>query len=100
MQPRPSHALARAERLDGDGLLDAGERFLEAELEIVAQVGAARRVLPRAARSMNSPKMVEKMSEKPLKPASRERVAAAAVLEGGMAEAVIGGALLRVLETS
>ena len=47
---------------------------------------------------MNSPKMVEKMSEKPLKPAFAEGVAAAAILERGLAEAIVSGALLRVLE--
>ena len=44
------------------------------QLEIVAQVGAARGVLAAPRGSMNSPKMVEKMSEKPLKPAFAERI--------------------------
>ena len=47
---------------------------------------------------MNSPKMVEKMSEKPLKPASPNGSPPPAILERGLAEAVVGGALLRVLE--
>ena len=41
-------ALALAHRLDGDRLLDARERLLEAQLKIVAKVGAARRILLRA----------------------------------------------------
>ena len=35
-------------RLDRDRLLDAGERLFEAQLEIVAEVGAARGILLRA----------------------------------------------------
>ena len=48
---------------------------------------------------MNSPKILSKMSAKEPKSCAPAAVAAhAAVAEGGMAEAVIGGALLRVLQ--
>src|SRR5215213_4209999 len=83
---------------DGDSLLDAGKGFLEAELEVVAQVGSARRVLARAARIHELAEDGREDVGKTVEAAASKRVVAAAVLERGLAEAVIGRALLRVLE--
>src|SRR5690348_7144970 len=93
----PTAFLARSHRLDCDGLFDARESFLEAELEVVAEVGAARGILLRA--------RVHELAEdgreyvgKAVEAGIAERVLAAAVLEGSSTEAVVSGALLRVLE--
>ena len=99
VQPRPSHTSHCAERLDGDRPLDAGERFLEAELDIVAKVGAARRVLT------NCAALVHELAEdgrenvgETIDSGIGEWVAAAAILEGRMPEAVVSRALLRILQ--
>ena len=105
LAPRAVAGRAGDERrhVDLDGAAEEG--FLERDLEIVAQVRAAQpRLLPpprRAAPPMKSPKMSSKMSDieevnSGPKPLAGPRPAA--VLEGGMAEAVVGGALLRVLQ--
>src|SRR5689334_683398 len=89
--------LAPLQRLDFDRRLLAGERFLEAQLEIIPQVRAARGALPAA------PALVHEFAEdrredvrEAVEPGTAAKRIAAhpALLEGGMAEAVIGRALL------
>ena len=81
----------------------AGEGLLKRDFEIVAQIRAARGAVAAAAprRPITSPKRSSKISaiEAP-KPSPRSHWQTAALLEGGMAEAVIGGALLRIGEAS
>ena len=94
----PVALLASGERLDGERRFPARERVLEAQLQIVAKVGAARGVGAAAAPRVHE--LAEDRREdvgEALEAAGAERVlAAAAVLERGLAEAVVGGALLRV----
>src|SRR5205814_6547082 len=94
----PAAHLAPGERLDRDGLLDAGEGFLETQLEIVAQVGAARRILPGAPRVHEVTENGRENVREAFKPGAPERVLPAAVLERRLAEAIVSRALLRVLE--
>ncbi len=92
--------LAARERFDGDALFRTGECLFQRQLEIVAQIGAAGGVLARAARvhefAENGRENVGETGEAGL----AERIAVAAILERGFAEAVVRGPLLRVLETS
>ena len=80
----------------------AGEGLFERDFEIVAQVRAARGAAASAPRRpITSPKRSSKISAID----ARESIAAggesaAPLLEGRMAEAIIGGALLRVGEDS
>src|SRR5205823_1910511 len=90
--------LASGHRLHRDRLLYADESFLEAQLEIIAQVGAARGILLRA--------WIHELAEngredvrKAVETSFGERIAAApAVLERCLAEPVVSGTLLRILE--
>src|SRR5215218_3101036 len=84
-------------RVDGDGSLDTGERFLERELKIVAQVRAARGVLASAARVHELAEDGREDVGKAVEPCFAEGVAAA-VLERRPAETVVGCPLLRVLQ--
>ena len=73
---------------------------LERDLHVVAQIGAALAAAGCAARAPPMPKMPSKISEK-AEPKSAPKPCAPprhALLERGMAEAVIGGALVAVLE--
>ena len=93
--------LASGQRFDGDGLFGAGEGFFERQFQVVAQVGAARGVGALAARVHELAEDIdENVGErpKPCDPPPNGCPAAAAVLEGGLAEAVVGGALLRILQ--
>ena len=78
----------------------AGKRLFERDFEIVAQVRAARRAtLPRPPRRpITSPKRSSKISAIEAPKPSPAKAKAAALLEGGMAEAIIGGTLLRIGE--
>ena len=69
------------------------------DLEVVAQVlaAAARGVRPRRAPPKKSPKMSPKMSSKPL-PEKSKPPKPPALLERGVAEAIVLGAALRVAE--
>ena len=90
---------APGERFDGDGLFNAGEGFLEAQLEIVAQVRAAGRILARAAGVHELAENRRENVGKAVEVRFAERVGAAMpVLESGLAEPVIGRALLGILE--
>ena len=91
--------VAPCQCLDLNVLADAGKGFLERQLKIVAQVGSARGILPLAARVHEFAEDRREDVGESVEPASRERVAAtAAILERGMAKAVVRGALLRILE--
>ncbi len=95
----PVARLAFSERLDSDRPFDAGERFLEAELDIVAKIGAARRVLTSAAALVHE--LAEDGREnvgETIHPGIGERVAAAAILKGRVPETVVSCALLRILQ--
>src|SRR5205807_1873641 len=77
----------------------AGKRLVEADLHVVAQIGAALAAGAAAARSAHAENAFEQIRECGAE--IRPEIAAgpaAAVLEGGMAETVIGGALVAVLE--
>src|SRR5688572_23477012 len=96
-------AVARRARLGAghaDGRLLAGERFLERDLHVVAQVTAARPALAAAPPAHElAEHLVEDVGEARGGEIEAGRAAAAvAVLERGVAEAVVGGALLVVLE--
>src|SRR5690606_5750378 len=89
--------------LAGDRDFDLGlrvlavERVVEADLQVVAQVRAASRALPLAAAERAAEDGLENVAEVGevgALPAPR----AHPLLERGVAEAVIGGALLRILE--
>ncbi len=98
VQPRPrqvSHCeLVSMVMLD----LEPGECLLERQLEVVAQVGAARRV--RAARTRVHEIAEDRREDvgEAVEPALSERVLGAAVLERGLAEPVVRRAFLRILE--
>ncbi len=90
---------ALGERLDGDGLFGTGERFFERQFEVVAEIGAAGSVLARAARVHEFAKDGGENVRKAVEAGIAEWIAAtAAVLERSLAEAIIGRALLRILE--
>src|SRR5690606_18564674 len=76
----------------------AGEGFLERDLHVVAQVGAA--LAPAGRAALPAHHLAEDVVEDVGESAAAEAGAAgaAAVLERGVAEAVVGGPLLRVLE--
>ena len=76
----------------------AGEGLLERDLHVVAQVGAALAAGRGGRAPPPMPKMSSKISEKAEPKSAPKPCAAAALLEGGVAEAVIGGALVAVLE--
>ncbi len=78
----------------------AGEGLLEADLHVVAQVGAALAAGAAAApAAAHAEQIVEDVGEgRGEVGAEAAGAAGPAVLEGGMAEAVIGGALLGVLQ--
>ena len=75
----------------------AGEGLLEADLHVVAQVGAALAAVAAAAAAAHAEDALEQVGEGGAE-IGAEAVAAAALLERGVAEAVIGGALVGVLE--
>ena len=88
----------RSRHADLRGL--AGIGLLQRDLHVVAQIGAALAPAGRAALAA-AHHVAENVLEDVGEAAGREAgraVAHAAVLEGGMAEPVIGGALLRVLQ--
>ena len=103
---RPGLGARAAARLARRGAVDieldraAGEGVLQADLEIVAQVRSAQHIAaPRLAAEHVAEHGIENVGEagEILRPAAKAAIAAA-ILESGMAEAVIGGALLRVLQ--
>ena len=100
--PLPGAGLAGDRGRDPDLGVLAGEGLFEGELHVVAQVraalaaGAARAAPPGAA--AHSEEVVEDVGEGGGEIGAEAGPAAAALLEGGMAEAVIGGALVAVLE--
>ena len=86
---------------DADRRLLAAERVLERDLEIVAQIAAAGRArLAAPAAAHRAEHLLEDVGKPARKAAAEAEIAgtAAAVLERGMAEPVIGGALLIVLQ--
>src|SRR5215213_6514347 len=92
---------AARQRLDRDRFLDSRKRFFEAELEVVAQIRAARRAGSLGARIHELAEDRGENVGEALKAAARtaaERPARSAILESGVAEAVISGALLRVFQ--
>ena len=75
------------------------ERILQRDLHVVAQVGAALAAAGAALRRRPCRKCRRRYRRRPSRNRCRSRAAAAhALLEGGMAEAVIGGALVAVLQ--
>ena len=68
------------------------------QFEVVAKVSSARRVLPRPARIHELAEDGRENIGKAVEAGVGKRVAASAVLERRPAEAIVGGALLRVLE--
>ena len=85
--------------LHADGRLLAAERVLERDLEVVAQIAAAAR--PALAAPAAAHEFAEHLVEDVGKAAGKAEIAGAApaaLLEGGMAETVVGGALLIVLQ--
>src|SRR5262249_18734129 len=76
------------------------ERLLEADLHVVAQVGAAlaAAAAPAPGAAAHAEQVVEDVGEGRGDVAEAAGCAGAAVLEGGMAEAVVGGALVGILE--
>ncbi|MDP1909645.1 MAG: hypothetical protein Q8K85_15210, partial [Hyphomicrobium sp.] len=98
----PRTAIAFSQCLDLDILGGARKRFLQRQVEVVAQVGTPRCILPGTARihklAENRRENIGKAFE-PLTTAERIAAgAAAAILESGMAEAIVSGALLRVFQ--
>src|SRR3954466_7690660 len=75
----------------------AGECLLEADLHVVAQVGAAL-AAGTAARARHAKDALEQIGERRTKIGAEAGSRCRALLERGVAEAVIGGALLRILE--
>ena len=94
-EPEQTSQVTRGRHLDLDGL--AGKGLLQRDLEIVAEVGAALAAGAALPPPRKSPKNSSKMSAKEAKPAAPRR-RQPPVLEGLVAEAVIGGALLRILQ--
>src|SRR5262249_23103716 len=76
------------------------ERLLEADLHVVAQVGAAlaAAAAPAPGAAAHAEQVVEDVGEGRGDVAEAAGCAGAAVLEGGVAEAVVGSALVGVLE--
>ncbi len=91
--------VAGDQRLNADRRLLAAERFFERDLEVVAKIAAAARAAlaaPAAAHEL-AEHLVEDVGKAAGK-AEIARAAAAPLLKGGMSEAIIGGALLIVLQ--
>src|SRR5262249_20600158 len=75
----------------------SGEGFLEADLHIVAQTGAALGAVAAAAPAGHAENALEDVGKRRAEAGAKVvRAAAHALLERGMAEAVIGGALVGV----
>src|SRR4029079_8882730 len=93
---------AIGQRLDGNRLLDPGECFFERQFEIVAKVRAAGGTGPLCPRihefAEDRRENVGKALETSPAGGAERALTVHPVLESGMAKAVIGGALLRVLE--
>ena len=87
--------VAQAGDVDGDFLRLAVESVLQRDFHVVAQIGAT---LRRALATATAHEFAEHAFEDVGKAAEILWPAAATLLERGVAEAVIGGALLRVLE--
>src|SRR5262249_54078902 len=75
----------------------AGECLVERDLHVVAQVGAALGSRAATAAATHAENALEQVGESGAE-IGPEAGPAHALLEGGMAEAVIGGALVRVLQ--
>src|SRR5206468_7243657 len=85
-------------RFNRDRLLDARERFFEAQLEVITQVGATGGILAVAARVHELAENGRENVGEALETGASEWVLTAAVLKRRLAETVICGTLLRVLE--
>ena len=97
LAPMPEQDFAgdRDRNFDLGGL--ALEGFLQGDFHIVAQVRATLAAAT-AALARHAEQVFENIREGGSKAGAEARAAAAALLEGGMAEPVIGGALVAVLE--
>src|SRR5215472_5568048 len=102
LRPAAPASLARRERADADHRLLAAEGLLEADLHVVAQIAAAlARLLAAPSAHELAKHLLEDVGETaPGGEVEARRMGAAAmtVLEGPVAEAVIGRALLIVLQ--
>src|SRR5206468_3334703 len=77
----------------------AGERLFQADLHVVAQIGAALGAIAAPAPAGHAENALEDVGEGGAETGAEiVRAAAHALLEGGMAEAVIGGTLVGVFE--
>jgi hypothetical protein len=96
----PLAGLALRQRRHAHARLLALEGVFEADLEVVAQIAAAPRPLAALAADEIAEHLVEDVGEAGGAEAEAGAAArpVAAILEGGVAEAVIGGALLLVLQ--
>ena len=82
------------------GRLLTAKAFLERDFQVVAQIAAAARSALTAA-APTAHELAEHLVEDVGKPSGKAKItraAAAALLKGGMAKSVIGGALLIILE--
>src|SRR5690242_11394820 len=98
---RAAARIAGAGDVDGDLGRLAVERVFEADFHVVAQIRATPRAGPAALRRRAAHELAEDILENIGESAEigRPRMAAtAAVLESGMAEPIVGGALLRILQ--
>ena len=89
--------LAGAECLDADLRVAALEGFFECDLEVVAKIAAARGTAAAPAAIVHRAEHFLENVGEPTEAAAAAS-AASALLERGMAEAVVGGALLLVLQ--
>jgi hypothetical protein len=108
VRPSPSHALAAGapsvagfaagECFDRDRRLGSCKRLFERQFEVVAQVRSARGILTLPARihELAEDRREDIGEAVEARTAAAERIAA--VLESRLAEAVVGRALLRILE--
>ena len=98
----PGARITLGQRLDRQRLLDPGERFLKTQLEVVAKVGTTRGIGTLGARigklAEDRRENVGEALETSAATAAEATRAGSAILEGGLAKAVIGGAFLRILE--
>ncbi len=90
--------LAGDRRRDDDLDLRAGVGLLEADLEIVAKVLAARRAAPAAAAEHLAEHVSEHLGEDVARVLEAGPAAAAHPVHSGVAEAIVGGPLLRVAQ--
>ena len=75
----------------------AVECLFQADLHVVAQIGAALAAVAAAAAAGHAEDALEQVGEGGAE-IRAETMPAAALLEGGVAEAIVGGALVRILE--